>query len=184
MAPDRSFLYPNPPPLPPISPLPVSPAPAPVTYPKITAKDNKSKRPISGGVTSPNGEDSHVNTNTTSDAPSTAAANAGPIIPPTPPTLFSALRSLYRHIALHSLDKGTVSPSAFIAKLKKENELFRSTTMHQDAHEFLNYLLNKIIEDIEAEERDLRATTASSLSLPQGAASSTVDCKLPSTTSC
>lgn len=45
-----------------------------------------------------------------------------------------------------------VSPSAFVSKLKKENELFRST-QHQDAHEFLNYLLNKIVEDIEDEEK-------------------------------
>jgi ubiquitin C-terminal hydrolase len=45
-----------------------------------------------------------------------------------------------------------ISPAAFITKLKKENELFRST-QHQDAHEFLNYLLNKIVEDIEDEEK-------------------------------
>lgn len=45
-----------------------------------------------------------------------------------------------------------VSPTAFITKLKKENELFRST-QHQDAHEFLNYLLNKIVEDIGDEEK-------------------------------
>lgn len=50
--------------------------------------------------------------------------------------------------------------------------------MHQDAHEFLNYLLNKIVEDIENEEHDLReraTTSASSSSLPQPG-SSTVDC--------
>ena len=77
---------------------------------------------------------------------------AGPPIPTTPPTMFSALRSLFVHISKNSLDRGTVSPKAFVEKLRMENELFRST-MHQDAHEFLNYLLNKIAEDLEDDER-------------------------------
>ena len=79
------------------------------------------------------------------------AATPGPSIPVTPPTLFSALRSLFLHIALNPADRGTVSPASFIAKLKKENELYRSS-MHQDAHEFFNFLLNKIVEDLEAAE--------------------------------
>jgi Ubiquitin carboxyl-terminal hydrolase len=71
-------------------------------------------------------------------------------IPSAPPTLFSALRALYIHISTHPAMKGTISPTSFINKLKKENEIFRSS-MHQDAHEFLNYLLNKIVEDLEAD---------------------------------
>jgi ubiquitin carboxyl-terminal hydrolase 9/13 len=62
------------------------------------------------------------------------------------------LRSLFRFISKHPEDKGVVPPRAFIDKLKEVNELFRST-MHQDAHEFLNYLLNKIVEEIEEEKR-------------------------------
>ncbi|TFK56352.1 cysteine proteinase, partial [Heliocybe sulcata] len=69
-----------------------------------------------------------------------------------PPTLFSALRSLFLHISSNPADKGTVAPRAFIDKLKELNELFRST-MHQDAHEFLNYLLNKIVEEMENDRR-------------------------------
>ncbi|KAL1739356.1 hypothetical protein HDZ31DRAFT_16521, partial [Schizophyllum fasciatum] len=69
-------------------------------------------------------------------------------IPSNPPTLFSALRSLFLHISTNPAEKGTVAPRAFIDKLKEMNELFRST-MHQDAHEFLNYLLNKIVEEVE-----------------------------------
>jgi ubiquitin carboxyl-terminal hydrolase 9/13 len=75
-----------------------------------------------------------------------------PPIPSSPPTLFSALRSLFVYISKHPEDKGVVPPRAFIDKLKEVNELFRST-MHQDAHEFLNYLLNKIVEEIEEEKR-------------------------------
>lgn len=82
-----------------------------------------------------------------------SAPLTGPPIPPSPPTLFSALRSLFLHISQNSLDKGTVAPRAFIDKLKKENELFRSS-MHQDAHEFLNYLLNSIAEDLEQQAKE------------------------------
>ncbi|KAL0286824.1 UNVERIFIED_CONTAM: Ubiquitin carboxyl-terminal hydrolase 3 [Sesamum angustifolium] len=36
---------------------------------------------------------------------------------------------------------GVLAPKRFVQRLKKQNEIFRSY-MHQDAHEFLNYLLN------------------------------------------
>lgn len=76
----------------------------------------------------------------------------GPLIPPTPRTLSSALRSLFAHISKHPSDKGTIAPRAFIEKLKELNELFRSS-MHQDAHEFLNYLLNRIVEETEEQRK-------------------------------
>ncbi|PBK76562.1 cysteine proteinase [Armillaria solidipes] len=75
-----------------------------------------------------------------------------PTIPSSPPTLFSALRSLYFYISTNPADSGTVAPRAFIDKVKQGNDIFRST-MHQDAHEFLNYLLNKIVEEIEEEKK-------------------------------
>ncbi|KAL5494820.1 hypothetical protein ACEPAI_282 [Sanghuangporus weigelae] len=84
----------------------------------------------------------------------------GPPIPASPPTMFSALRSLFAHISNNALDKGVVAPRAFVDKLKKENELFRST-MHQDAHEFLIFLLNKIAEDLEEEARNARSGNSS-----------------------
>ncbi|OBZ66035.1 Ubiquitin carboxyl-terminal hydrolase 4 [Grifola frondosa] len=81
-------------------------------------------------------------------------------IPPAPPTLFSALRSLFIHISKNPADKGTVAPRAFIDKLKELNELFRSS-MHQDAHEFLNYLLNRIMEEMEEERKNLSVVSTS-----------------------
>ncbi|KAH9884676.1 hypothetical protein C8Q73DRAFT_719306 [Cubamyces lactineus] len=83
-------------------------------------------------------------------------------IPPSPPTLLSALRSLYLHISRNPADKGTVAPRAFIEKLKELNELFRGSA-HQDAHEFLNFLLNRIMEEMEDDRRRLG-------SIPNGAA--------------
>ncbi|EJC98825.1 cysteine proteinase [Fomitiporia mediterranea MF3/22] len=94
-------------------------------------------------------------TNSNGSAPLT-----GPPIPIAPPTMFSALRALFVHISSNSLDKGVVAPRAFVEKLKKENELFRSS-MHQDAHEFLIYLLNKIAEDLEEEARNVRSGSSS-----------------------
>ena len=46
-----------------------------------------------------------------------------------------------------------MSPKVFVDKLKQMNEHFRST-QHQDAHEFLNYLLNTIVEEIEADRKN------------------------------
>ncbi|KAJ7040239.1 hypothetical protein C8F04DRAFT_249244 [Mycena alexandri] len=82
-----------------------------------------------------------------------------PGIPSAPPSLFSALRSLFVYISTNPAEKGTVAPRAFIEKLKEFNELFRST-MHQDAHEFLNYLLNKIVEEIEEDRKAVENGTA------------------------
>ncbi|KAG8219375.1 hypothetical protein J3R82DRAFT_293 [Butyriboletus roseoflavus] len=75
-----------------------------------------------------------------------------PPVPSAPRTLFSALRALYIHISQNPVDKGTIAPRAFIEKLRELNEGFRNT-MHQDAHEFLNYLLNRIVEEIEEEKK-------------------------------
>jgi ubiquitin carboxyl-terminal hydrolase 9/13 len=92
---------------------------------------------------------------TPSEHPESANTPPGYIIPSTPPSLFSALRSLFAFISFHPSQKGTIAPRAFIEKLKEINEVFRSN-MHQDAHEFLNYLLNKIVEEIEEERRQTR----------------------------
>jgi len=46
-----------------------------------------------------------------------------------------------------------VAPKKFVQKLRKENELFRGY-MHQDAHEFLNYLLNVVAEILQKEQKE------------------------------
>ncbi|KAI8096828.1 uncharacterized protein BX664DRAFT_324975 [Halteromyces radiatus] len=69
-------------------------------------------------------------------------------------TLFAALKDLFWEISTHRKKTGVVAPVNFINKLKKENELFRSS-MHQDAHEFLNYLLNTIAEDVEKYQKKI-----------------------------
>lgn len=62
---------------------------------------------------------------------------------------------------------GVIAPKRFVQRLKKENELFRSY-MHQDAHEFLNFLLNELAENLEKEERVHRESEPSTPSTSEG----------------
>lgn len=63
-------------------------------------------------------------------------------------SLFTALKDLFESMVEHESLKGVVSPFYLIETLKRENELFRSA-QHQDAHEFLNFLLNDVIDTFE-----------------------------------
>lgn len=67
--------------------------------------------------------------------------------------LLTTLHDLFSAISSQPKTLGTVAPQAFINQLKRENEFFRST-LHQDAHEFLNYLINMIAEALEKEEKE------------------------------
>ncbi|KAL1921325.1 uncharacterized protein VTP21DRAFT_11041 [Calcarisporiella thermophila] len=62
-------------------------------------------------------------------------------------SIFLSLKNLFWKLTQQRKKHGIVAPTAFVAKLKKENELFRGNA-HQDAHEFLMYLLNAIAEDV------------------------------------
>uniref|UniRef100_A0A915HI38 ubiquitinyl hydrolase 1 n=1 Tax=Romanomermis culicivorax TaxID=13658 RepID=A0A915HI38_ROMCU len=65
--------------------------------------------------------------------------------------LLTCLADLFHNIATQKKRVGTIAPKKFVGRLKKENELF-DNYMQQDAHEFLNYLLNTI-GDILLEEK-------------------------------
>ncbi|KAJ2882898.1 hypothetical protein IWW38_005606, partial [Coemansia aciculifera] len=69
-------------------------------------------------------------------------------------SMFSELKDLFWLISTRTQRAGSLSPQGFIAKLKQSNELFRSNA-HQDSHEFLNYLLNEIVENVEKINRDM-----------------------------
>ncbi|CAL9233470.1 unnamed protein product [Arabidopsis halleri] len=58
---------------------------------------------------------------------------------------------------------GVIAPKRFVQRLKKQNELFWSY-MHQDAHEFLNYLLNELVEILEKEAQATKTDNATSSS--------------------
>lgn len=99
------------------------------------------------------------------DAKKRAAIAAGPVVALTqdntaayglPETLLSSTKDLFEAVLAHTSRFGVLAPHRFLEVLKTKNEMFRSA-MHQDAHEFLNLLLNEIIENVDAYEKELEA---------------------------
>ncbi|KAK5134653.1 hypothetical protein LTR08_006309 [Meristemomyces frigidus] len=82
-------------------------------------------------------------------------------------SLFTSLKDIFEAI----VDKpdsrlGVVSPHKFLDILRRENEMFRSA-MHQDAHEFLNLLLNQVVDNVEVFARQHPTPLPQSLPPPQ-----------------
>ena len=97
------------------------------------------------------------------DAKKKAAILAGPLVALTqentaayglPETLLTSTKDLFEAVLAHTSRVGVLAPHRFLEVLKTKNEMFRSA-MHQDAHEFLNLLLNEIIENVDAYEKKL-----------------------------
>ncbi|KAF2808536.1 cysteine proteinase [Mytilinidion resinicola] len=63
-------------------------------------------------------------------------------------SLFTSLKDIFEAIISHRSRIGVVSPHKFLEILRRQHEMFRSA-MHQDAHEFLNLLLNEVVENVE-----------------------------------
>ncbi|XP_048453617.1 ubiquitin carboxyl-terminal hydrolase 12-like isoform X4 [Rhincodon typus] len=66
--------------------------------------------------------------------------------------LLTCLADLFHNIATQKKKVGVIPPKKFITRLRKENELF-DNYMQQDAHEFLNYLLNTIADILQEEKK-------------------------------
>ena len=73
-----------------------------------------------------------------------------------PETLFTSLKDMFEAIVTAQYRTGVVSGWRLLEVLRLENEMFRSA-MHQDAHEFLNLLLNTVLENLEAHDKRLIA---------------------------
>lgn len=71
-----------------------------------------------------------------------------------PESLFTSLKDIFEALLAHKSNVGVVSPTKFLEVLRKENEMFRSA-MHQDAHEFLNLLLNEVVSNVEVHSKKL-----------------------------
>lgn len=74
-------------------------------------------------------------------------------------TLLSCLADLFYSIATQKKKVGSIAPKKFIARLRKEKEEF-DNYMQQDAHEFLNFLINHINEIILAERNQGKSKTS------------------------
>lgn len=84
-------------------------------------------------------------------------------------TLLSCLADLFYNIATQKKRVGSIAPKKFIARLRKEKVEF-DNYMQQDAHEFLNFLINHINEIILA-ERNVAATATSNNHTKSGSVS-------------
>ena len=71
-------------------------------------------------------------------------------------SLFTALKDIFEAISAHHSRIGVVIPTRFLEILRRDNEMFR-TPMHQDAHEFLNIVLNEVVSNVEVKEKKLEA---------------------------
>ena len=65
-----------------------------------------------------------------------------------PESLFTSLKDLFEAIVASQTRMGIISPQKLIEVLKRDNEIFRGN-IHQDAHEFLNMLLNQVVDVVE-----------------------------------
>lgn len=65
-------------------------------------------------------------------------------------SLFTSLKDIFESLAGSQSRIGVIRPQQFLDVLRREHEMFR-TAMHQDAHEFLNLLLNEVVSNVEAE---------------------------------
>lgn len=65
-------------------------------------------------------------------------------------SLFTSLKDIFESVVASQERTGVIRPHHFLDVLRREHEMFR-TTMHQDAHEFLNLLLNEVVSNVEAE---------------------------------
>ena len=71
-----------------------------------------------------------------------------------PESLFTSMKDIFDALYIHQSRVGVVSPARFLEILRRDNEMFR-TAMHQDAHEFLNLLLNDVVENVEIHQKKL-----------------------------
>ncbi|KAJ1030299.1 hypothetical protein NDA16_001209 [Ustilago loliicola] len=133
---------------------PISPSSPSLTsseQPPVTRKTSILGRPsTAGGISGRGGAGNHVATPPAANS-GAAAAQAIPITPSSatstgPPNLSISTSSTGTLASgFPAVDSSAVK--AFLGTLKRENVLFDST-MHQDAHEMLNFVLNKVGEDL------------------------------------
>jgi len=70
-------------------------------------------------------------------------------------SMLVSVAEAFMHISSHKKKFGVYGPKRLIQVLKKKNEAFRGF-QHQDAHEFMNYFLNQIGEELQGEARETK----------------------------
>ena len=96
-------------------------------------------------------------------------------------SLFTSLKDIFEALIATQARTGVVSPGKFLEVLRKENEMFR-TSMHQDAHEFLNLLLNEVVANVETNSKKMEAEKSSNGSVDHHAIGKALAAAVPNTT--
>jgi len=96
-------------------------------------------------------------------------------------SLFTSLKDIFEAVIANQSRTGVISPAKFLEVLRKHNEMFRSP-MHQDAHEFLNLVLNEVVANVEANSKKLEAAKAMSGSADPGDLERALATAIPNTT--
>lgn len=137
---------------------PTAQSPLPPARAKVVTAG--SARNPGGPAPSPKPEDKEM-----SDFRKKMALNKGPVLNMVyentaiygmPESLFTALKDIFEAISANHSRTGIVSPTKFLEVLRRDNEMFR-TVLHQDAHEFLNLLLNEVVANVEVNAKKLEA---------------------------
>lgn len=120
-------------------------------YPNVNSPARKQIAPASPGIQRPEDSKDHP------DNKKKMALATGPVLDLQKPksadywmeeTLFSALRDIFEAIIGNKSRLGVAVPHRFLDILRNNNEVFRSPA-HQDAHEFLNLVLNDVVDNVE-----------------------------------
>jgi len=82
-------------------------------------------------------------------------------------SLFTSLKDIFESVVASQSRTGIIRPQHFLDVLRREYEMFR-TAMHQDAHEFLNILLNEVVANVEAEAAKQREADRDSSNTENG----------------
>ncbi|KAK3615868.1 hypothetical protein LTR56_026325 [Elasticomyces elasticus] len=126
-------------------------SPSTTPYPNLNSPARKVTQPTSPGGAKPE-EDK-----TAPESRKKLALTAGPVLDMVngdsykygmDESLFTSLKDIFEAIIGNPSRIGVVSPHKFLEILRRDNEMFRSA-MHQDAHEFLNLLLNQVVDNVE-----------------------------------
>jgi hypothetical protein len=80
--------------------------------------------------------------------------------------LLNCLAELFYSIVTMKKKKGIVQPKKFITRLRKDNESF-DNLFQQDAHEFLNYLLNTCADILKEEMKEIKRLEEIHLKIPE-----------------
>ena len=105
--------------------------------------------------TGSNSMSSSNNNNINNNTNSITSAKTGSVSVLKQEHLLNCLAELFYSIVTMKKKKGIVQPKKFIARLRKDNDAFDNLSQ-QDAHEFLNYLLNTCADLLKAEMKELQ----------------------------